>query len=463
MTNRKKVVIVGGGTSGLAAAYSLLCSKEDVEVTVLEAADRAGGRIAGDEVDGFFIDTGAEIFIESYGTVRKLAESLGVPLRRPPSVKGGLIYNKGRFHGIYMGGTWKQRFETLKTLLLFRVFSLKATLQMLRFFRMMKNRGKDLSIEDPVKLAAFDTEESFADFMVRNSLGDYVNEASHVDIAAYTAAYPEQVGAAYGMSVLWNFSLNPAESVCLPERGVGSFATALVRATDEVTRLSTPVQRIVSQDGVARGVVTEAGETISADAVICATPATIATRIVPDLPPHVRDVLSQISYSTVVKVVMGLDFELLPPGTLAAAFPKHSGSFLLVIANFKCVAPGVAPEGKNLLHAVTVGDNARALLPLSDEEIEAKVIREVRKYFPAMPETPCFARAYRWDEALCIASGGMLRDVQRLRENGLGGVRGLFLAGDYTRVPISNGALESGINAADDSLSFLRRMDAGAD
>ncbi len=463
MTDRKKVVVVGGGTSGLAAAYSLLCSKEDVEVTVLEAADRAGGRIAGEEAGGFFIDTGAELFIESYGTVRKLAESLGIPLKRPPYVKGGLMYSNGRFHGIYMGGTWKQRLETLKTLLLFRVFSPKATLQMLRFIRMMRKRGNELSIEDPAKLAAFDSEGSFAAFMDDHSLGDYVNEASHVNIAAYTGAYPEEVGAAYGMSVLWNFLLNPAESVCLPERGVGSFATALVRATDEVTRLSTPVQRIVVEDGIARGAVTEAGENIAADAVICATPATTATWIVPGLPPDVRDVLSRISYSTVVKVVMGLDAELFPRGTFAAAFPKHSGSFLLGIANVKCVAPGVAPEGKNLLQAVTVGDNACSLLPLTDDEIETKVIGEVRKYFPAMPQTPHLARVYRWKEALCIASGGMLRDVLKIRTNGLDGVEGLFLAGDYMRVPISNGALESGIDAAGDSLSFLRQTAAGAD
>ena len=445
MTEKKKIVVVGGGTSGLAAAYSVLQSKADVEVTVLEAAGRAGGRIAGDEVDGFFIDTGAEIFIESYSTVRKLAASLNVPLKRPSAVKGGFIYGKGGFHGIYMGGNLTQRLETLKTLLSFRVYSVKATLQMLRFVKILKQRSEKLSIEDPVELMAFDTEESFAAFMKKNSLDDYLNEASHVDIAAYTAAFPEEVGAAYGMSVLWNFSLNPEENICLPENGVGSFATALVHACKEVTTVSTPIQRIIIDGGAATGVVTESGESIAADAVICATPATTTTKIIPDLPPRVQDVVSRISYSSVVKVVIGLNFELFPQGTLAAAFPKQVGSFLLLVANFKCVAPGVAPQGKNLLHAVTTGDNARALLPLSDDEIRTKVIEEIQKYFPAMPQNPHFARVYRWPEALCIASGGMLRDVHKLRENGLSGVEGLFLAGDYTRMPISNGALESGI------------------
>ena len=73
MTDRKMAVIVGGGTPGLAALRSQLRSGEDVGVTVLEAAGRAGGRKTGDEVDGFFISTGTEMFIESNGTVRTLA------------------------------------------------------------------------------------------------------------------------------------------------------------------------------------------------------------------------------------------------------------------------------------------------------------------------------------------------------------------------------------------------------
>lgn len=454
-SRKPKVVIVGGGTSGLAAAYTLLQSRENFDVTVLEAADRPGGRIAGEEVEGFHIDTGAEIFIDSYSTVRRLADSLGVRLQRPLFVKGGLIFSKGKFRGIYKGGTLKQRIETLKTFLLFRLLSPRATWQMLRFFKMMKNHSKELSIEDPSKLASFDTSESFASFMKNNSMDVYLEDACHVDIAAYTAAYPEEVGAAYGMALLWNFSLNPAEHVCLPEKGVGSFATALVRACSECIRLSTPVERIVIEGGAARGVLTQAGETVEADAVICAAPATVTNRIVPDLPFEFREALSKISYSTVVKVVIGLDFELLSQDIMAAAFPRHSGSFLLVVGNFRCVAPKVAPPGKNLLHAVTVGERARELLFLSDVEIIKRVIGEIQKFFPAMPDTPRFTRVYRWKEALCIAPGGMFKDIQELRQNGMGNIKGLFFAGDYTRVPLSNGALESGVDAAKDSISFL--------
>lgn len=95
----------------------------------------------------------------------------------------------------------------------------------------------------------------FSTWSPGNSLGDYVDEASHQEIANYAVAGPEEVGAAHGMSVFWKFLLNPAESVCLADGGVGSFVTALLRATDDVARLSTPMRRVVIEGRTAQGVV----------------------------------------------------------------------------------------------------------------------------------------------------------------------------------------------------------------
>ena len=47
------VAIIGGGISGLATAYHLLAERPALRVTVLEGADRAGGKIVSEQVDGF--------------------------------------------------------------------------------------------------------------------------------------------------------------------------------------------------------------------------------------------------------------------------------------------------------------------------------------------------------------------------------------------------------------------------
>ena len=76
MGRNRKVLVVGAGMAGLGAAYTL--RKHELDVTVFEASPHPGGRIFGEEVDGFHIDIGSNIFLETYGTVRQLAEELGV-------------------------------------------------------------------------------------------------------------------------------------------------------------------------------------------------------------------------------------------------------------------------------------------------------------------------------------------------------------------------------------------------
>ena len=76
----KRVVIVGGGAAGLSAAYTL--KKRGFAPVLLEADDRVGGRLIGDIVDGFSIDTGADSFCSSYDAAFRLCEELGLPLVR---------------------------------------------------------------------------------------------------------------------------------------------------------------------------------------------------------------------------------------------------------------------------------------------------------------------------------------------------------------------------------------------
>ena len=60
----RRVVIVGGGISGLAAAYRLQ-RIAGLEVTLLEAEQRLGGKILTERDDGFVIEAGPDSFLAS--------------------------------------------------------------------------------------------------------------------------------------------------------------------------------------------------------------------------------------------------------------------------------------------------------------------------------------------------------------------------------------------------------------
>ena len=461
MAARPKVVVIGAGTSGLAAAHTLLKRRDELDVTVLEAADRSGGRMGGDEVDGFSIDRAASLFLQSYATARRLAGDLGVALKESPHTKGGYVYSHGGFRQVYAGGTVRQRLATARTLLSFRLLSPRGLMQFARFFKQSRAQCAALDIDDLEKLLPLDRAESFQDYMDANGMGAYLRQWVTNDLRAYTGGGPDQSGVASSMALLWNFSLNPAERVSLPATGVGSFGTALAEACADRIRLSTPAERIVIEQGAVSGVLAEDGTRFPADAVVCCTPATVLSRIGRDLPAEVREVLGQVTYSACCKVVVALDFELLPASAYAAVFPRGSGTPLVALENTKAVAPAAVPAGKGLYHCLVTEDDARALFPLSDAEIAERVVGEIRRFFPRMPRSPRFVRVYRWHEGGCLVHGGLLTAVHRLRRETLPAeVPGLFLAGDYTHVPVTNGAMRSGVDAAGDCVSFLARRRA---
>ncbi len=453
MASDRKVLVVGAGLAGLASAYAL--KMKGLDVSVIEAAAHPGGRTARQTVEGFQIDLGANLFLETYATARQMADQLGVPLRRTPVPIHSGIYRNGRFHGLYgdsrPGSLWK----TARTMLSFQLLPPRGVWQAIRFARMLQARKDDLSFDDYSRMLDLDTGESAAEFFETKVGTESLDWLYGPGLSGYTFAHPEQIGAAYAMATLWHNGLNGVAWPCLPDGGMGTFVKALVEACGSSIRLSTPIRRIVLKDGVAKGVVTDAG-LIEADAVICATTASVALEIAPDLPPAVRDTLGRVTYSRCCRVFFGVDSNPLPRDWYAVSFPRQTGALITGMSNAGVLAPETVPQGKALIDALVIDRQAEDLFALNDEEVQERVLSEVLSYVPEMPRVPLFARVHRWPEAVCLLPGGTMSALHTMRQEDYGGINGLFLAGDYMAVPSLNGALRSGLDAANAVLQCLR-------
>ncbi|MDQ8703644.1 protoporphyrinogen oxidase [Streptomyces sp. LHD-70] len=88
-------VVVGGGIAGLAAAHRLLGT--GAHVTVLEAADRLGGKLHAGEIEGVRVDLGAESMLARRPEALALAREVGLdPALQPPAVASAALWNRGR-------------------------------------------------------------------------------------------------------------------------------------------------------------------------------------------------------------------------------------------------------------------------------------------------------------------------------------------------------------------------------
>jgi oxygen-dependent protoporphyrinogen oxidase len=92
-----RLIIIGGGISGLSLAYFLLERKPSLEITVLESEKKAGGKIWTDKVDGFLCEGGVNGFLDNRPKTLELVSKLALaPLRSSDTARKRFIYSGGK-------------------------------------------------------------------------------------------------------------------------------------------------------------------------------------------------------------------------------------------------------------------------------------------------------------------------------------------------------------------------------
>ena len=448
-----RVVIIGGGAAGLSAAYTL--KKRDLDPILLEAGDRVGGRLDGDDVDGFRLDTGADFFCSSYDIAFRLCEELGLNVLRSRMQLGFFFEN--RWTHTMPVDSLSSAIKSLPWLWKLGFLSPRGALPAVKLATEIRRRSQFLNFSSDSRLAELDGDENAASFLVRLGVPDGMLVLFR-GLLEMTMGELEQMSAPYGLTYLSEMLLK-AGALYVPQEGASSLAYALRDACGDSIRVSTPARAVVVRDGAVVGVATDDG-LIEADAVICAVPGTQVTRIVPDLPNGIRQALDKVVYSCGCRVVIGLDRPPLPSGWHGAVYPQDETPLLL---DRSINLPACVPPGKSTLDMMVGRDRAEALLPLDDEEIRRAMLDDARRVPPPGSALPAdneglFTRVYRWKEAVCMGPPGMFGAVADMRcEFERAGMKNLFLAGDYMRVPSVNGALASGIDAANEVASLFGR------
>src|SRR6478609_1365545 len=98
------VVVIGGGISGLTAAWQLLDALPGVSVTVVDASDRPGGKLRREPVAGVALDVGAESVLARRPEALTLMSQLGLDDQVVhPEATTASIWSRGQLHPMPRG------------------------------------------------------------------------------------------------------------------------------------------------------------------------------------------------------------------------------------------------------------------------------------------------------------------------------------------------------------------------
>lgn len=441
------VVIIGAGVAGLAALHTL--RRAGVDAICLEASDRAGGRVASLRRDGFILDTGAQFFFRYYDTCFGLCSELGLGGDiRPFPFRAGLPDPRSRNRVTPVLATIRPKTwpRTLLDLVGFRGVSLRSIRELLPLIPTLAARHGQLRFTRAADTLDLDT-ETLAAYTLRRCGSEALERIIQPVASCMTLGEPEELGAGYGLALFW-YMINGLFTL---RSGIGSISERLHETHLDRVRLSTPVKKIVIEKNAVRGVETAQGF-MRADAVVCAVTATKALELMPGLPPSMAGPLRTARYSQSCHVMFGLEKRLLPRGWYAIALPRRSGSPMAGLTDSSIKSPAYAPEGAGLVHCFTYGRHAAEMMGMRDDAIVRALVADIRRYAPAMPDRALFTEICRFREAVCTAPAGMLTAMQRMKKESYRDVGGLALAGEYLHMPSVDGALRSGVDAAESLL-----------
>jgi phytoene dehydrogenase-like protein len=401
-SGRPDVLVVGAGVAGLACAADLAARGRSV--LVVEAADRVGGRMRTDLVDGFLVDHGFQVFNTSYPQVRRRLRLADLQLC--PFTPGALIRTAD--------GTLRRFADPTR-----RPGQAADLLP-----------GRLMSVRDLLAVGAL----SAGDAALPAGALRTAPERTTVTALAQAGVSPELVETFFRpflsgvfledeletssrfFHLVWRSMLRG--TMCLPRRGIAAVPAQLAsRLPEESVRLETPVSGLTDD-----GVLLDDGDELAADAVVVATGAEVAAHLLPGLEtPPTRTVTTHYHVAPASP--------LREPTILVDSRRRFLNSCVL-----SEVSRGYAPDGRALVATSVLGGGR----PGREAEVRADLAEAYG--------TDTSAWEHLTDRTVPGALPAMVPPWPLTRPSRVGPRR--YVCGDHRATGSVQGALASGARAA---------------
>ena len=451
------VAVVGGGITGLTAAYEL--SKRGVRVAVVEAAARSGGLIRTERVDGFTIEAGPDAILTSKPAALDLVRELGLAAELQYVRTPGAFVLRGR------------RLYKLPSPSL---LGLPLTWRALAEYRQLPWHARvRLALEPRVPPRTTDDDESVGAFFRRRFGPDTVDviaqpllggiHAGDIEQLSMRSLFPRllELERMHGSVLAGSVTAStpkadgavPAPTMFATLRsGLSTLVGALQRAVPAgAIRYDTPVDTLLrTPEGWS-----VAG--IAARAVVFAAPAHVAGALLRPIDEHAAALCAQVPYVSTASVSLAWPRAAVSHalnGTGFVVARRHSQVRITACTWVSSKWDHRAPPGSVLLRAFLGGSHDPDIVSLSDDELVAIARRDLSAVH-GINTAPSLARVFRWPRAGAQHTVGHLDRVAEI-ERRLEG-HGIFTAGSGFRAVGIPDCIADARRVAAAAQAYLRR------
>jgi oxygen-dependent protoporphyrinogen oxidase len=427
----KRVVVIGGGISGTAAAWTASRDAGDVEVILLEREHEVGGKALSVSEDDWMFETGPLGYLNNEPIVDELVDAVGL---RGDALEAGAAQSR-RF--VYLDSRVRELRSHPLGFLTSGILSPRALLRAAREpWIPKKTNREDESVWD---FAARRLGSDFADRLIHPmSLGIFAGDSKRLSLSA---AFPlmAELERDYGSLVRAQIArararrrgeLPPRRStLCSFRGGMQSLPRALAARGEFVTRTSTAVTTVSRENGRRWRVVVEGGEAIPADSVIVACEGWRAASMLEEVAPEAARLLGGVNYPPVYVVALGYGEEArarVPEG-FGALIPRDAGYRSLGVTCDGYLFPR-GSETRLLMRVLLGGTFDPDIATLEPEEVMAVAQDEVAKLY-GLSVAPLYRQARLWSKAIPQYEIGHGVKVAKI-EAELARTPGLYLAGN---------------------------------
>ena len=488
----KRIVVIGGGITGLAAGHRIVEhsreSGKPVELTILEASGRLGGTVQTHERDGFLLESGPDSFISEKPALLELARRLGLEshlIQTNQDYRRSFVVQRGQLRpvprGFYLLApaelwpflrsdvfSWRGKARMALDLVLPRGTTNGSSDESLGNFvrrrlgrealeRMAQPMIGGIYTADPERLSLRATMPRFLEMeREHRSLIRALRKQRRSTPLSADSESPGTSGARYSLFLSFDRGMQ-----LLTDKLVERISNFKAQGTSRTAsfHLNTRVESVALENtGSGNGaqtawrIKTSSGESYAADALCLAVPSHVSASLLREVDQQLAAELEGISYASSATLNLGYKRADIrhPLDGFGFVVPFIENRSIIACTFSSVKFAGRAPEGFVLLRVFIGGALQPEILELAETTLLERVRNDLRELL-GIEAAPLFTELTRWDRAMPQYHVGHLDRVKRIDER-VASLPGLALAGNAFTGPGLSDCVRSGEEAAEELL-----------